>query len=107
MIVTMSARTTVLVGLLAAALGACSNDPPILNDAAPIVIDADPGIDAPAPVCSGGTLDYLETCTVGSTDCGSCECHSFGHSVVCTKTCTDNADCPAPSAGCSGGYCRR
>lgn len=99
--------TTLIVTSFVLAVAGCSGDDgsPQPIDAADV--DADPNaIDAPA-VCSGGTLGYLETCTMVAGECGSCECHSFGHTVVCTTTCTTDADCAAPSAGCTGGFCRR
>lgn len=89
----------VLVSLLAT-VAACSDD----DDNNPPV-DAAPTADA-AMIC-GGQLEYLQACT-DSAMCGSCTCQNFGHSMVCTKACTTNTDCPAPSGGCSTttGFCR-
>lgn len=96
----MGKRIAVLFISLLATVAACSDD----NDDKPPV-DAAPTADAPM-IC-GGQLEYLQACT-DSAMCGTCSCQNFGHSMICTKTCTTNADCPAPSAGCltSSGYCR-
>ncbi len=69
--------------------------------------DSGPTVDTnTAAVCMGGTVAYLAACTAAA-ECGtSCDCRLFGHSMVCTKACIDNPDCPAPSGGCSGGFCR-
>lgn len=78
-------------------LGGCSDDGDKTPDAS--TVDA-------TQVCTGSTVDYLKACT-DNTMCGStCECHSFGHSMVCTKTCTVDSECPAPSGGCTTGFCR-
>lgn len=92
----MTSRLAVLVFSLATALlSACGGkDEPV--DAAP---------PAEASTVCGATAGYLATCTADS-ECGSCMCKSFGHSMVCTKACTGPADCPAPSGGCSAGFCR-
>jgi len=88
-----------LVLAAAALLSACTDaKPPI--DAAPPMIDSN--IDGSS---CGGTIDYLQACTMNEM-CKSCVCQNFGHSTVCTKTCMGPADCPAPSGGCSGGFCR-
>ena len=82
----------------------CKEDPefldPVGDDAAPI---ADEGVTP--PVCGESTLEYLEECA-NASECGSCVCEQAGHLNVCTKTCIVDADCPAPSRGCSGGFCR-
>ena len=78
-------------------VGACGGDGDKTVDAS--TVDA-------TQVCTGATIDYLKACTV-DTECGStCMCHSFGHSMVCTKTCMGDGECPAPSGGCSAGFCR-
>ena len=79
---------------------ACDDDDEVTPAVDAAVVDGD----APA-VCEGGTLAYLATCTM-DTECGTCSCEPFGHRSVCTKTCTGNEDCPAPSGGCSAGFCR-
>jgi hypothetical protein len=94
---------------VALGLGACSGDdgsPPPIDAPA---IDADPNMpDAPAVCGTGGTVGFLEICTAPA-DCGdACTCETFHPVMRCTKTCTSNADCPAPSAGClmPDGFCR-
>ena len=57
-----------------------------------------------APMCNGTAALYA-TCTTFE-DCMSCVCRTFGHDNKCTQVCTGDADCPAPSPGCSGGFCR-
>jgi hypothetical protein len=80
-------------------LSACKKDPPVHPDAAMNEVDAPPGL------CGNGSKGYLEACT-DTAECDTCECRLFGHSQVCTKTCTGDTECPAPSGGCSQGYCR-
>jgi hypothetical protein len=64
-----------------------------------------PPVDAAALVCPGtGTTGFLANCTEND-QCTSCLCKTFGHLEVCSQACTGPADCPAPSAGCSGGFC--
>jgi hypothetical protein len=99
MIGVVRTRIASLVFVAFAGLAACKQDMPPAIDAAGVSIDAPPG------VCMGGTIAYLGACTMTS-ECGSCVCQSFGHSMVCTKSCTGPADCPAPSPGCGGGFCR-
>lgn len=53
-----------------------------------------------------GTAGPLEMCTAND-DCTSCLCQTFGHSKLCTKSCTGAADCPAPFTGCANGFCQR
>lgn len=68
---------------------------------------AAPPIDAStvdAGACAG-TVAYLAACTADD-ECMSCTCKSFGHSRVCSKACTVDTECPAPSGGCSMGFCR-
>ena len=95
-------RNAALLIATAALLGACSGDD------APTPIDAAATVDASATdggsVC-GGTTAYLGTCAMDN-DCVSCTCKSFGHSSICTQACTVDTDCPAPSGGCSTGFCR-
>lgn len=81
--------------LASTALSACKSD-------SKPAIDASTGGEAGA---CGGTTAYLATCTLDS-ECQSCLCHSFGHSIICTKTCMVDGDCPAPSGGCTLGFCR-
>lgn len=84
-----------LLSLAAALLSACDDgDKPPAD--APVVTDG--------AMCAGTTA-YLGTCATDD-ECTSCICRSFGHSKVCTKSCTGPADCPAPSGGCSNGFCR-
>jgi hypothetical protein len=86
-------------------LAACGgdDDPKPMIDAS--TVDMSP-FDAPA-VCTGGTVEYLGVCT-DSSQCGSCMCANFGHTMRCTIACTTGGEaCPAPSSGCSsGGACR-
>lgn len=91
----------VLTIILSLAVFACGGG----DDSSP-PIDAPIQIDGPA-VCPGGAVGYLGECTDG-TQCGApCQCHSFGHTMRCTTTCTDPGPaCPAPSPGCTGGFCR-
>lgn len=65
---------------------------------------ADASVGGDAGACKG-TVAYLQACTMDS-DCQSCLCHSFGHSIICSKACTVDGDCPAPSGGCTQGFCR-
>lgn len=98
--------TTMFLATVALGLGACSGDDgsPQPIDAA---VDADPNApDAPAVCGTGGTVGFLGSCTE-DTDCGdACTCEL--HPLRCTKTCTTNEDCPAPSLGClmPDGVCR-
>lgn len=66
----------------------------------------DSGPPGEAGACAG-TVAYLAACTADD-ECTSCLCRSFGHSKVCTKTCSGDGDCPAPSGGCNttSGFCR-
>lgn len=82
-------------------LSSCKDDDKPVVDAPPPPIDS--SIDA-SSAC-GGTTAYLQACTMDN-DCISCACKSFGHSMVCTQACTVAADCPAPSGGCTAGFCR-
>jgi len=68
-------------------------------------VDASATEDAGPPTCGESTTAYLDECA-GAAECGSCVCEQAGHADVCTKACTVNEDCPAPSRGCSGGFCR-
>jgi len=91
---------TALVLFSVALLASCDDDKPA-PDAPPVPIDA--SFDA-SSTC-GGTVAYLQLCTMDN-DCESCVCKNFGHNMNCTKACTVPADCPAPSGGCSAGFCR-
>jgi hypothetical protein len=92
----MASRIALSLILFAAALlPACEDKKKPTPDAAEL---GDGG------VCAG-TKGYLEACTAAD-ECMSCVCQSFGHSMICTKTCTGNADCPSPSGGCTNGFCR-
>lgn len=82
-------------------LTACEDDKKPAPDAAPTVDST--MSDGGSMTC--GTVAYLAACTADDM-CESCTCRSFGHSKVCTKTCTGDGDCPAPSGGCSSGFCR-
>ncbi|MEJ7599674.1 MAG: hypothetical protein WKG01_17335 [Kofleriaceae bacterium] len=52
-----------------------------------------------------GTLGLTEVCT-NSDECATCVCRSFGHAMNCTQACDASNPCPAPSSGCSNGFCR-
>ena len=57
---------------------------------------------------SATVANFSEACT----DDSQCECNlcfTYGNGDLrCTKTCTVDADCEAPSPGCSGmGVCKR
>jgi hypothetical protein len=92
----MASRIALTLFLLATALlPACDGgDKPKPDSAVP----------GDGAMCAG-TIAYLQPCTA-SDECTSCVCQSFGHSKICTKTCTLPEDCPAPSGGCSMGFCR-
>lgn|SRR3990167_3597434 len=96
-------RIAALVIASAALLGACDSDDPAPIDAAAVTVDGDMTTDG-GSVC-GGTTAYLGTCAMDN-ECVSCTCRSFGHSSICSQTCTGDGDCPAPSGGCSSGFCR-
>jgi hypothetical protein len=66
--------------------------------------DEDPAPSGDGGMCMGNKA-YLAACG-GDDECSSCTCKSFGHSRVCSKACTGDADCPAPSGGCTQGFCR-
>lgn len=92
----MASRIALTLILLATALlPACSSEDK-------------PNPDASAPgdgaMCAG-TIDFLQTCTTND-ECKTCLCQAFVHSKICTKACTGDADCPAPSGGCTQGICR-
>jgi len=88
----VGSRIAVLLAFFAAVLLACGNDPR-------------PAPDANGTCTAPGTTAYLQVCTMDS-NCTSCLCKNFGHTTVCTKTCTGMSDCPAPSGGCTDGVCR-
>jgi hypothetical protein len=75
----------------------CSGTTP---GAAPPIEDAGPG-DAAA------LAPFLAICT-GNADCESDVCYAFNaKGPHCTIACTADADCPAPSPGCSHmGVCK-
>ena len=95
-------RIAALVIASAALLVACDSDDPAPIDAAAVTVDGD--MTDGGSVC-GGTTAYLGTCAMDN-ECVSCTCKSFGHSSICTQACTGDGDCPAPSGGCSSGFCR-
>jgi hypothetical protein len=68
------------------------------------------GGDADAGMCVPGTgaAALYDTCTTNA-DCDSCICHSYNMGgLLCTKACTNDNDCPAPSTGCNNmGVCKR
>ncbi len=64
-----------------------------------------PAADAFVPPTCSGTKPLYATCTTFD-ECMSCVCRTFGHDNVCTQECTIDTDCPAPSPGCAGGFCR-
>jgi hypothetical protein len=90
----VASRITLVILFLAAfMLPSCGNDPA-------------PTPDSGTGTCTTpGTTAFLQTCTMDS-NCMSCLCKNFGHTTVCTKTCTGNGDCPTPSGGCTDGTCR-
>ncbi|NUO47631.1 MAG: hypothetical protein HOV80_02115 [Polyangiaceae bacterium] len=56
----------------------------------------------------GGMAQFAEPCT-GNDDCESGVCHDFPNQggLLCTLTCQDDNECPAPSSGCNNmGFCR-
>ena len=82
------------------AMGACGNDPRIVDAGMP-------GSDAPvsSQMCKMGS-SYLQDCN-NPSQCMGCACVPFGHALYCTPTCTSMADCPPPATACSMGYCMR
>lgn len=92
--------TSRLIPLLASLfLFACDDDKPTVDAS---TIDSVP-LEAGA-VC--GAKPYLETGCLNNDECESCICHGFGHTFACTIACTGPEDCPAPSTGCTGGFCQ-
>ena len=86
----------------AAALDATTGD---ARDAAPCDGCANP-VDLAGS--DGALLPFLAVCTMNE-QCESRICHLFPGTgeTVCTKACTVDADCPAPSPGCNKtGLCR-
>ncbi len=82
-----------LIGSLAVLwLAACGSDP------------KSPAVDAGACTTPGQTA-FTKVCSVNE-DCQSCLCADFGHAKACSKSCTGDADCPAPSGGCTQNVCR-
>lgn len=68
--------------------------------------ESTPPVDASPSVCGmTSQVPFLGACTDNAM-CGTCECHNFGHTMACSKTCTDDTECPSPSGGCTAGYCR-
>ncbi len=56
----------------------------------------------------GGLAGFAEPCAENS-DCESGVCHNFPMQggMLCTETCMNDNDCPAPSSGCNNmGFCR-
>jgi hypothetical protein len=82
---------------LAVAIGACGNDPRII----------DAGVGS-ATACKM-TSAYLQDCqgTTNDPACMGCNCVAFGHEFYCTPTCTTVADCPAPAVACTNNYCMK
>lgn len=105
----MAFRIVVILGLLSTVFVACGDDDPKPIDAPDVVVDMST-IDAPPSAC-GGTKVVTEACTTNE-ECYDCMCMDFGHgSMTCTKVCTANSQCPAPSLGCTknngeDGICR-
>lgn len=97
----------VVIAMVAASsfgLMSCKEDgePAPVEDAAPA---DDAAVDTGPALCGEGTAGFLDACTA-TAECGTCECRAFGHTMQCTATCTVPEDCPSPSRGCAGGYCR-
>jgi hypothetical protein len=65
---------------------------------------ADSGTDAAG---DGGLLPFMSPCTTNEM-CDTNLCFNFpSRGPHCTKTCTSDTDCPAPSPGCNPqGVCR-
>ena len=85
----------ILILFIVALFASCKDDKPT-PDAGPL---------ADAPMCSG-TTPFLTDCTADD-QCMTCVCRSFGHSQYCSQACIKDTDCPAPSGGCTSGFCRR
>lgn len=79
--------------------------------------DDESGVDAGVGADAGSTSDgstggaaFLAACEVNG-DCASNLCYMFnqaGVGLLCTMTCSSNAECPAPSSGCNNmGVCKR
>lgn len=73
--------------------------------------DGSAGMDAGANACTNvnaTVVNFSEACTE-DTQCECNLCFTYGNGDRrCTKACTVDADCEAPSPGCSGmGVCKR
>jgi hypothetical protein len=81
--------------------------------------DGDPNVPVDAGNIDAGTCDTTENAHLGAFMCAGCtddsQCTSSLVCFVfvnkgggrCTKSCTSNADCPLPSAGCgNNGHCK-
>ena len=88
---------------LATGCGSGDDDPQV--DAAQ-AIDAAAG--QPDAATSCGVTALYEVCS-DNGDCSSCLCHTFGTAgPLCSKTCSRDEDCEAPSTGCNNmGICKR
>lgn len=107
MLVAVGTRIAIVMAMAAASsigLISCKEDgqPSPGQDAGP---DDDGGVDAGPNLCGDEGKGFLDTCA-DSSECGTCECRAFGHSMQCTAMCEVPEDCPAPSRGCAAGYCR-
>ena len=92
----MASRIFLIIALFGVSLFACKDEKPA-PDAGGAAIDAG--------VCPGtGPTAFLETCT-DNDECSTCVCKLVGHEKICTKECDGPADCPAPSGGCTMGFC--
>ena len=98
-----------LILVMCLGLAACGGDDEPAPDAMALGPDADPSApDAGASACMGTTPLY-DSCTTNEECADFCLCYTFGMGqMICTKACTMDTDCPAPSPGCNGmGICRR
>lgn len=70
---------------------------------------ADAGTDGGTSTSTRTNVGFLEPCTQTS-ECASGLCYRYNMATVgmrCTKTCSGDGDCPAPSAGCNNmGVCK-
>lgn len=57
----------------------------------------------PGIKCVAGSKGFLDSCDKGPNECASCVCGFFQKrgGNLCTKNCTADSDCPAPSPGCN------
>jgi hypothetical protein len=82
----------------------CSGATPGLT---PVSVDGGPGDAAPDAAEGGALAPFLAICKVNA-DCESNVCFPFNSKGPhCTIACNADADCPAPSPGCSHmGVCK-